>query len=217
MRTIAEREELTQSDTEITLGMKSILGIFFGLALICGVFFGFGYSLGRGNPTRTSASATTAAPSVASSSDDVSSAPVKTVVDESEPDDNAVPAPTPSGAIPEAAPATVASVAPVTPQPTLVSESKTPAAPSSNIAAAAVPAATPDQPAAIIVQIAAVSRREDADVLVTALGKLGYHAFARPASGDNLLHVQVGPFATRAEAKTMQTRLLNDGYNAILK
>jgi cell division septation protein DedD len=109
----------------------------------------------------------------------------------------------------------------VTPQPTLVSESKTPAAPSSNLATAAVPAATPDQPAAnpsaIIVQIAAVSRREDADVLVTALGKLGYHAFARPASSDNLLHVQVGPFATRAEAKTMQTRLLNDGYNAILK
>jgi cell division septation protein DedD len=201
--------------------MKSILGIFFGLALICGVFFGFGYSLGRGNPARTSASATTAAPSIASSSDDATSAPVRTVVDESEPDDNAALAPKPSGAIPEAAPATVASVAPVTPQPTLVSESKAPAAPSSNIAAAAVPAATPDQPAAnpsaIIVQIAAVSRREDADVLVTALGKLGYHAFARPASSDNLLHVQVGPFATRAEAKTMQTRLLNDGYNAILK
>jgi cell division septation protein DedD len=215
MRTIEEREELTQSDTEITLGMKSILGIFFGLALICGVFFGFGYSLGRGNPARTSA--TTASPSIASAPDDASSAPVKTVVDESEPDDNAALAPKPSGAIPEAAPATVASVAPVTPQPTLVSESKAPAAPSSNIAAAAVPAATPDQPAAIIVQIAAVSRREDADVLVTALGKLGYHAFARPASSDNLLHVQVGPFATRAEAKTMQTRLLNDGYNAILK
>jgi cell division septation protein DedD len=68
-----------------------------------------------------------------------------------------------------------------------------------------------------MVQIAAVSRREDADVLVSALGKLGYHASARPAPTDNLLHVQIGPFATRDEAKIMRTKLLNDGYNAILK
>src|SRR5271169_436026 len=49
MRSIEETEEQEHTDTEITLGMKSLLGVFFGLVLICGVFFGFGYSLGRGS------------------------------------------------------------------------------------------------------------------------------------------------------------------------
>jgi DedD protein len=34
-------------EAEITLGMRSLLGIFFGLVLICGIFFGLGYSVGR--------------------------------------------------------------------------------------------------------------------------------------------------------------------------
>lgn len=68
-----------------------------------------------------------------------------------------------------------------------------------------------------MVQIAAVAHREDADVLISALKKLGYNASARTESTDNLLHVQVGPFATRDQAKAMRAKLLNDGYNAILK
>src|SRR5579859_4445022 len=35
------------SDREISLGMPTILGIFFALALICAVFFGAGYTMGR--------------------------------------------------------------------------------------------------------------------------------------------------------------------------
>lgn len=68
-----------------------------------------------------------------------------------------------------------------------------------------------------MVQIAAVSRRDDADALVAALRKLGYDASARAEQGDNLLHVQIGPFSTVDQAKAMRTRLLSDGYNAILK
>lgn len=68
-----------------------------------------------------------------------------------------------------------------------------------------------------MVQIAAVSHRQDADVLVSALKRLGYDASVQTGASDNLLHVQVGPFATRDEAKLMRTKLLNDGYNAIVK
>src|ERR1700757_2872074 len=64
MRSLQEREEREQADTEITLGMRSLLGIFFGLVLICGVFFGLGYSLGRGN-SNSSAKSAPAAPSEA--------------------------------------------------------------------------------------------------------------------------------------------------------
>jgi cell division septation protein DedD len=68
-----------------------------------------------------------------------------------------------------------------------------------------------------MVQIAAVSNRDDANVLVGALRKLGYNASARTETGDNFLHVQIGPFNSRDEAKAMRARLLSDGYNAILK
>ena len=68
-----------------------------------------------------------------------------------------------------------------------------------------------------MVQIAAVSHQEDADVLVNALKKRGYSAVIRNDPKDSLLHVQIGPFATRDEAKVMRAKLLADGYNAILK
>lgn len=68
-----------------------------------------------------------------------------------------------------------------------------------------------------MVQIAAVSHQEDADVLVSALRKRGYSVVTRNESRDNLLHVQIGPFATRDAAKAMRAKLLADGYNAILK
>jgi cell division septation protein DedD len=68
-----------------------------------------------------------------------------------------------------------------------------------------------------MVQIAAVSHAEDADVLVSALRKRGYVVSSRRDPADNLLHVQVGPFATHADASAMRQRLLNDGYNAIIE
>ena len=43
------------TDTEIALGTRSLLAIFFGLVLICAIFFGLGYSVGRGSGTRAAA------------------------------------------------------------------------------------------------------------------------------------------------------------------
>ena len=68
-----------------------------------------------------------------------------------------------------------------------------------------------------MVQIAAVARREDADVLVNALRQRGYGVVVRVEPQDNLLHVQVGPFADRGQAAAMRQKLLSDGYNAIIK
>lgn len=67
-----------------------------------------------------------------------------------------------------------------------------------------------------MVQIAAVSHMEDANVLMGALLKRGYAVTARREPGDNLIHVQVGPFANRADADAMSEKLLNDGYNAVV-
>lgn len=105
-------------------------------------------------------------------------------------------------------------------QPTLVRAS-TAAAP-----AAAQPLAQPvamPQPAAatatgtFVVQVAAVSHQEDAELLDSALKQRGYAVFVRQEPQDHLLHVQVGPFASRRDADIVRQHLLADGYNALLK
>jgi cell division septation protein DedD len=67
-----------------------------------------------------------------------------------------------------------------------------------------------------MVQVAAVSHPEDAQVLVSALARRGYPVSVRRTQTDTLLHVQVGPFRTRNEAEQWKQRLLNDGYNAMV-
>lgn len=68
-----------------------------------------------------------------------------------------------------------------------------------------------------MVQIAAVTHPEDAQVLVDALRKRGYSVMARREVSDNLIHVQTGPFVNRNDANAMRQKLLNDGYNAVVQ
>lgn len=68
-----------------------------------------------------------------------------------------------------------------------------------------------------MVQVAAVSHEEDADVLVNALRKRGYTVASQREPTDALIHVRIGPFATRDEATRMARKLLDDGYNAIVQ
>ncbi len=254
MRSIQETNEEKQTDTEITLGMRSLLGVFFGLVLICGVFFGFGYSLGRGSAPSpkpslgaTSESSAEKAPSkplvqppLTSSSreeDSPAAAPYTPGPDASEAE--AAPAPRkPSASIakpvtqepPDAissapakhAPAIASSTAalPVTKASSAVTAAATEPVPASATptAASTAPTSATAAPAVpTMVQIAAVSRQEDAEVLVAALKKRGYNVVVRNEPKDDLLHVQIGPFATRDEARATRAKLLADGYNAILK
>ena len=79
-------------------------------------------------------------------------------------------------------------------------------------------AATPTA-GAFVVQIAAVSREEDAAALAGALRKKSYSVFVvnNPAAHDKFYHVQVGPFATQQDADAMKVRLTGEGYNPIVK
>lgn len=214
MKRYDESEDLKHSDTEITLGIKSILGIFFALALICGVFFGFGYSLGRGNGPKTSTAQSAQLPAAmpaTSAPDDI-----KTLVEPAS--GQAKPAageaaPPPSLNAAAATASTIPSQASPAAQPISAAAPPRPVPAAYSIPAKSAAAA----PANIMVQIAAVAHRNDADVLVNALQRRGYQASVHTEPGDQLLHVQIGPFATRNQAKAMQNRLLNDGYNAILK
>ena len=67
------------------------------------------------------------------------------------------------------------------------------------------------------VQVAAVTKEEDAQALVDALRKKQYPAFTNSAATDKLFHVQVGPYADIKDAEAMRGKLISDGYNPILK
>jgi len=200
-----------QQDTEIILGTGKLLGIFFALVIICGTFFGLGYALGRNsgpmaiqNGTASAANSSGAKPGAGVTV----SAP--RVVANASPD---------TGVSPQ-----VEQAPPV--QPSQVSDETTSAntqpGPSVPPVAATKPPATSDsEPASagnITVQVAAVTKQEDADVLVAALRKKNYPVFVAPGTSvDNLYHVQVGPFAELKDAEAIKSKLAGDGYNAIVK
>jgi cell division septation protein DedD len=67
------------------------------------------------------------------------------------------------------------------------------------------------------VQVAAVSKQEDADALVEALKKKSYQVFIASQGTDKLFHVQVGPFNDIKDAEATKAKLTGDGYNPIVK
>jgi cell division protein FtsN len=244
-----DREE-PKSDADLTLGIGSLLSIFFGVLIICGIFFAFGYTMGRRNahaplatvvPATTSPAASTAtAPPLPEN--ELSGAPLKPQVPDdtsAPPSDDTTPAPESAKAQPHAPSSakhnaqgdsakssTTARVAePTTPNPSLNAVPYTHRAPLSTkphagtmAPLAQAPGDSPIIPGhPIMVQIAAVSRQEDAEVLAGALRKRGFNPTVRPGTGDKFFHVQVGPFTDKAQADTVKQHLLADGYNAIVK
>jgi DedD protein len=212
MRTLFDTEEEEEvKASEITLSTASLLGIFFGLVLICGVFFGFGYSMGRGTGQGAQAHAVDNIPANSpGDGDETASATPPSAAAPVEPPASAKAAPAPvvkEDAAPE-------EDIPAKPEPPASSKSA-----AAKLAPAYLPPA--DAPASPLgrpmVQIAAVARPEDADVLVSALRQRGYGVVVRSEPQDKLLHVQVGPFADRTQAAAMKQKLLSDGYNAIIK
>jgi cell division septation protein DedD len=105
----------------------------------------------------------------------------------------------------------------------VVTETETPTAPADALAEkpSPTPAPSPAAPAAIpgnfMVQVAAVSSQDIADIEVAALKKDGYAVVVRHEPQDKLLHVQIGPFADKNAAEAMRKRVQVDGFNAIVK
>jgi cell division septation protein DedD len=206
----------SSQDTEITLGTAKLLGLFFGLVIICAVFFALGYSLGRKADTGAVGSSVTGpmpAAKSAKAGGAGSTAPAAPMTFyKAVEQQNANPQLTPATAVAanaEAAPQSSDSPAGTT-------SSRTPAS--------GAQAGGPPDPMAPIpgtgyfVQVAAVSKQDDAAALVDALKKKLYPAFvAANSATDKLFRVQVGPFGDIKEAETMRARLVNDGYNPILK
>ena len=177
------------TETEITLGTGKMLALFFGLVILCAIFFGMGFTLGKNS---------------------VRSAP------------ELLPSPSSSARTPTSNRTSSASTAaesqkaePIQSTPTASSSDNRSAnaAPSQEQAPPTIPG--PGQ--AYYVQVAAVTKQEDAEALVESLKGRQYAAFIVTPSPDKFFHVQVGPFADVKEAEDMRAKLVSDGYSPILK
>lgn len=193
----------SSEDTEITLGTGKLLVLFFGLVAICALFFALGYSLGRKSEPTIASASTAMTPPVSTSTAKTSSgsgAPPMTFYKAVEQKDATADLNSPADTKTDtAAPASTQAPAPSS-QPTAVDPSTT------------LPAT------GYFVQVAAVSKEDDAQALVDALKKKDYPAFvAAESASDKLFRVQLGPFAEIKDAETMRTRLVGDGYSPILK
>ncbi|MDR3740952.1 MAG: SPOR domain-containing protein [Terracidiphilus sp.] len=202
-------------DAELTLGPWLLAGLGCALIVVCAVCFGIGYAVGRHSASQTNvdkapaANAAVTSPTMPATNTGAKPGARGTA--------SAVPSPSPAdgdAGIVDEAPAAGASAL---------------AAPAASASPVVRPALTSTESAAItspahapvangpMVQIAAVTHQEDADVLMSALRRRGYAVVQRHVAGDNLIHVQVGPFTNRAEAVAMAQRLLGDGYNAAVQ
>ncbi|MGA7156510.1 MAG: SPOR domain-containing protein [Acidobacteriaceae bacterium] len=191
-------DDLQRSERELTLSTAMILGIFLVLVLLCGAFFGFGYKMGsrpKGPMPENSANADGSQPST----DFSGFKPAAGSPAGGDATPAAAPAETPS------APANSEAV----PPPAVVN----PAGPATSATTAEQPAAT----GTYMVQVAAVSHEEDAQLLVNALKAKGYPVSAHTEPSDKFFHIQVGPFTSMKDATAAKQRLVADGYQPIIK
>lgn len=196
-------------DTEITLSTGKVLGIFVALVAVCGLFFGLGYSLGRGSAKQAGSLIADNAPGTAvtnpgakpgasqgtsaQSGSEPQDLTFYKAVEQKDANTQLAPAEQPSNAQAQQPATQPAKSAP---------ELSSPAAPVGS---------------GYMVQIAAVSKREDADMLKSALQQKQYPVIITSAANDKLFHVQVGPFSDIKDAEQMKARLTSDGYNPIVK
>lgn len=213
-------EEQDEQQSEFSAGLSPWLKIFFGAVALCAVFFALGYTFGRNSAPITSTTLTSDPKPVVNASADKPSAAqsqnaaltetqnvpsqqsdltfYKSV--ENKPDGQLSPPPA---------------------QQTKPAQTQATQSPSTTSATAAKPApelASVKVGGTIAVQVAAVTKEEDADALVNALRGKNYPVFVvSNVPGDKLFHVQVGPFAELKDAEAIRARLASDGYNPIIK
>jgi len=196
-------------DTEITLGPGLILALLLFILIFGSLCFGAGFMVAHRSdsaaisPVAASLNGTATQPATTSAQSKPSA--INPALPQANPaDDTANAATNPASAIPEEVGADIPDSAPIQPRHS--------AANSANQYRETEPST-----AGIMVQVAAVAHAEDADVLSRALRKRGYAVAIHRDPTDGLLHVRLGPFATRSDAAITRQRLLDDGYNAVIQ
>lgn len=201
-----EDDDLQPPERELTLGTGMILVIFLVLVLLCGAFFGFGYKMGSLSKAPEPVSAVNTNTGGSAPATDFSGFKPA--------------AGSPGGAGAGAASGPDAASAAQPSQPSSAEPMPPAANPAATEQAAAPVVTTPEQPVAVgsyMVQVAAVSHEEDAQLLVNALKAKGYPVSAHTESQDKFFHIQIGPFTNMKDAMAAKQRLVAEGYQPIIK
>ena len=200
---------------DMVMESRHMLGVFLGIVVLCGVFFTLGYVMGRTQYDTSVRAAVASRPKQADGVAPPTDAKPATSVPAAS-DWNfyrageAKSAPAPLKPDPAAAkPSSISSPVPSkeAPAPKPASSSKT--------SKLAKPPLIPR--GAIVLQVAALTRENDALALAEALQQKEYPAFVLGPAGDNLYRVQVGPFADSGSADRARRSLERDGFKAIAK
>lgn len=191
-------------ETELVLENRQVLGIFLGIALLCGVFFALGYVVGR----NTFSPVTT----LAQGEEEITHSGEK-----------------PSAMLaPAYIPRNPAASQPSTGAETDLNfyqsvEEKQPEArllpPESRAAGSAPvsPLAVEPPPAGILVQVSALTRREDAESLLQLLKEKNLPVLVTSGTNDALFHVVVGPYQNEREADRVKRLLEQEGFRPFVR
>lgn len=218
---------MAEQDTELTLSTGKLLGFFFGMVIICGIFFSLGYLVGKGSsqagaPVQTDSAVNSNISTSGGAKPAAGHAPstdATTAKPCTEGDANCTPATGGETAaistMPASTDAASKDAAIDTKTNPASAETTKPTTAAKNVAPELTSA--PQSLTGIMVQVAAVTKQEDADALVKALRKKEYPVFVVTQADNKLFHIQVGPFAQQKDAEAMRSKLAEDGYNAIIK
>ncbi len=192
----------SESETEILLGNKQLLGIFFLVAVLIGVAFGGGYMLGRGAVDKKTVSP--AAPAKDTAAANPAGGETRTVAPS---DGGAVDASTAASDQPDQNPLG---------SPRHKSASPTEAQQPEIAAQTAGPASFTPQNGQEFLQVAAVPRSEASGV-VDVLRKKGFRAHTVPVPGNvKLYRVIVGPVRDVADLSSTREQLRKTGFGKVI-
>jgi cell division septation protein DedD len=201
----------SETETEILLGNKQLLGIFFLVAVLIGVAFGGGYMLGRGATGKKASGPDNAASSAVSPRDTAAPSPATPAGGETR---TVSP---PEAIAPDAStPGDQASEQPVLGSPRHRTAGKAEAAPQEAAAPADASPKFVPQSGQEFLQVAAVPRSEALSV-ADVLRKKGFRAHAVPVPGNvKLYRVIVGPLRDVADLSSTREELRRTGFGKVI-
>ena len=221
----------SESETEILLGNKQLLGIFFVVVVLLGVAFVGGYKVGQASDKKTAAAApatgdgAAAAPGAATSAVGETHSLPGAPSGSSEQTSSSSQSGSATGANPSTGPSTTQAPLGADAQPPLGS-AKHPKTARARTAAGTLPAIATGEPAAYVtsfapqggqtfLQVAAVSR-DEAEAIADVLHKKGFRAHAVPKPGAlKIYRVLIGPVRDTGDLSSTRDLLRKTGFREI--
>jgi cell division septation protein DedD len=197
-----------ERERELVLESNQVVWVFLGIALLCGIFFALGFVVG--SHTGPSDAAGESQEVTAASNEKPSALPQPTYIPR---DPGTVQAATTDAGGEEAAPYQTAGAPEISPTDSTVTDPALTAAP----AIAAPPIEVVEPPEGLVVQISALSRREDTEGLVALLKAKNLPVLVTTAPNDSLFHVVVGPYQTQNEAVRVKQALEREGFRPFIR